>query len=152
MALKAFSEGRLFGHTHGSEPPDVLALHGWGRSGADFDAVLRGTNAIALDLPGFGATPAPEGVIGAHGYATMIAAILDEFPAPPTVIAHSFGGRVALALETHQPRSFAGMVFTGVPLLRKEGGSSPSVAYWAWYRMHGWSRNGAGVARPTIEP
>lgn len=136
MALKAFAGGRLFGHTHGSEPPDVLALHGWGRSGADFDAVLGGTNAIALDLPGFGATPAPERVTGAHGYATMIAEILDEFPAPPTVVAHSFGGRVALALETQQPHSFVQLVFTGVPLLRKEGGSSPSIGYRVFKTAH----------------
>lgn len=136
MALKAFAGGRLFGHTHGAEPPEVLALHGWGRSGADFDAVLVGTNAIALDLPGFGATPEPQRATGAHGYATMITEILDEFLAPPTVVAHSFGGRVALALEAQRPHSFAELVFTGVPLLRKEGVSSPSVGYRMFKTAH----------------
>lgn len=129
MALKAFGSGRLFGRTHGINPPDILALHGWGRTGADFDSVLDGSNAIALDLPGFGATPEPETTIGAHGYAEMIAPILDEFPTPPRVVAHSFGGRVALALESQRPGTFSDMVFTGVPLLRRQGGASLPLGY-----------------------
>jgi pimeloyl-ACP methyl ester carboxylesterase len=59
----------------------------------------------------------------------MIAPILEEFPNPPQVVAHSFGGRVALALEAERPSSFSAMVFTGVPLLRRQGGGRPSVGY-----------------------
>lgn len=129
MALKAFGSGRLFGRTHGTDGPQILALHGWGRTSADFDSVLEGSNALALDLPGFGATPQPDTAIGAHGYAELIAPILDEFSAPPQVVAHSFGGRVALAMEAQRPGTFSHMVFTGVPLLRRHGGGSPSLGY-----------------------
>ncbi len=129
MALKAFAGGRLFGQRHGSEPPDVLALHGWGRNHADFDAVLDGAQAIALDLPGFGASPPPPVPTGAYGYADMIIDVLEEFEQPPVVVAHSFGGRVAVALESEVPGSFSAMVLTGVPLLRRESGAKPSLGY-----------------------
>jgi pimeloyl-ACP methyl ester carboxylesterase len=129
MALKAFAGGLLFGQRHGSGTPGVLALHGWGRTSADFDAVLDGLDAIALDLPGFGASPPPPAPTGAHGYADLIIDVLDEFDRPPVVVAHSFGGRVAVALESEVPGSFAAMVLTGVPLLRRQSGGKPSVGY-----------------------
>lgn len=129
MALKAFAGGRLFGQRHGSEPPEILALHGWGRSSADFDLVLSGTDAIALDLPGFGASPPPPEPIGAYGYADLIIDVLDDFERPPVVVAHSFGGRVAVALESEVPGSFSAMVLTGVPLLRREPGGRPGLGY-----------------------
>ena len=129
MALKAFAGGRLFGQRHGSGTPEVLALHGWGRSSADFDSVLGGIDSIALDLPGFGASPAPSAPTGAHGFADMIIDVLDEFERPPVVVAHSFGGRVAVALESEVPGSFSGMVLTGVPLLRRQTGGKPSLGY-----------------------
>ena len=129
MALKAFAGGRLFGHTHGEAAPEILALHGWARSGADFAKVLAGRNAIALDLPGFGSSPEPDGAIGAHGYADLILEILDEFRRPPVVVGHSFGGRVAVCLEAGIPGSFSSMVLTGVPLLRRQSGGKPSLGY-----------------------
>ena len=129
MALKAFCDGSVFGHVHGSGRPGILALHGWGRSGSDFDAVLSGSNAIALDLPGFGASPLPESSMGAHGYAHRISAILNEFDTPPVVIGHSFGGRVAVALQADRPGAFRGMVLTGVPLLRRQSVGRPPMGY-----------------------
>ncbi|NIQ53776.1 MAG: alpha/beta hydrolase, partial [Gemmatimonadetes bacterium] len=61
----------------------VLALHGWGRDGSDFDRVLAGLDAVALDLPGFGASPAPAVVTGAAGYAAMVAPVLASLPGRP---------------------------------------------------------------------
>lgn len=138
MALKTYADGRLFGHRHGTGTPGVLALHGWGRTSTDFDAVLAGTDAIALDLPGFGASPAPSAPTGAHGYADMIIDVLDDFPQPPIVVAHSFGGRVAVALESEVPGSFAGMVLTGVPLLREPGRGKPGLGYRVIRAAHRW--------------
>ena len=76
--LKSFAEGTVFGERFGDGPVQVLALHGWGRDRRDFDEVLRGLDAVAVDLPGFGASPAPGEAIGTAGYARLIAPVLDD--------------------------------------------------------------------------
>jgi pimeloyl-ACP methyl ester carboxylesterase len=70
MPLRAI--GPIFGQVYGDGDPGVVALHGWGRRGADFDRVLDGLDAVAFDLPGFGATPPPEVACGAAGYAQVV--------------------------------------------------------------------------------
>jgi pimeloyl-ACP methyl ester carboxylesterase len=119
--LKAFAGGRLFGTLHGSPPPRVVALHGWGRTHRDFDAALAGVDALALDLPGFGATPEPAEPWGAAGYAAAVAAVLDEADEPVVVVGHSFGGRVAVHLAAAAPERVRALVLTGVPLVRPPG-------------------------------
>ncbi|HVF75218.1 MAG TPA: alpha/beta hydrolase [Acidimicrobiales bacterium] len=116
--LKAFAGGRLFGSLHGTPPPRVLALHGWGRTSRDFDGVLAGCDAVALDLPGFGATPPPPEPWGAAAYASAVAEVVDE---PVVVVGHSFGGRVAVHLAASRPELVRALVLTGVPLLRPPG-------------------------------
>ncbi|HVE46177.1 MAG TPA: alpha/beta hydrolase [Acidimicrobiales bacterium] len=119
--LSAFASGRLFGAVHGSGAPSVLALHGWGRTSADFDSTLAGLDAVALDLPGFGATPPPPEPWGAAGYAEAVAPVLDDMAMPVVVVGHSFGGRVAVHLATLEPERVAALVLTGVPLVRRPG-------------------------------
>lgn len=126
MALKAVANG-IFAETYGSWPPQVVALHGWGRRGSDFDHVLAGLDAVAIDLPGFGASPPPAEPTGARGYAELLAAFIDELPAPPLLVGHSFGGRVALCLAA-SGRGRA-LVLTGVPLIRKTAVSRPPVGF-----------------------
>lgn len=119
--LKAFAGGRLFGTVHGTPPPRVLALHGWGRTHRDFDAVLAGLDALALDLPGFGATPEPDGVWGGEEYAAAVAPVLDGADEPVVVLGHSFGGRAAVHLAVRRPELVRALVLTGVPLVRPAG-------------------------------
>lgn len=116
--LKAFDSGRLFGAVHGDAPARVLALHGWRRTSADFDRVLAGMSAVALDLPGFGASPEPPSGWGAADYADAVAPVLDELDTPVVVLGHSFGGRVAVCLAAARPDAVKALVLTGVPLIR----------------------------------
>jgi pimeloyl-ACP methyl ester carboxylesterase len=103
----------------------VLALHGWRRTHEDFAAVANelagsGTASLALDLPGFGRSPPPREAIGARGYAAALEPIAGELAAngPVLVIGHSFGGRVAVCMAATRPDVVAGLVLTGVPLVR----------------------------------
>lgn len=136
MALRSFLNGVLFAETYGSGTPKVLALHGWGRRGNDFAASLDGLDALALDLPGFGASPAPELVIGADGYADIVAQTLDFFDRPPVLVGHSFGGRIAVCLAAKNPELVGDLVLTGVPLVRLSKGKKPSVSYRIARRMN----------------
>jgi pimeloyl-ACP methyl ester carboxylesterase len=129
--LKSFAEGTVFGERFGDGPVQVLALHGWGRDRRDFDEVLRGLDAVAVDLPGFGASPAPGEAIGTAGYARLIAPVLDTLDEPATLVGHSFGGRVAVHLAVLIPDKVRALVLVGVPLLRRAdaGKSSPPLPY-----------------------
>ncbi len=118
MALTSLSEGRLFGERYGTSRTRVVALHGWGRDRRDFSGVLPGLDAVAVDLPGFGATPAPRSVIGATGYAELLAPWIESLGRPQVLIGHSFGGRLVAVLAAIRPELAAGAVLVGAPLLR----------------------------------
>lgn len=129
MPLRSYADGALFAEVLGEGRPRVLALHGWGRRGRDFAPSLEGVAAIAPDLPGFGATPPPLDVIGARGYADVVRSLLPEFDAPPVVVGHSFGGRIAVCLAASEPDRVGPLVLTGVPLLRRERPGKPALAH-----------------------
>jgi pimeloyl-ACP methyl ester carboxylesterase len=124
--LRAFLDGAVFGTTTGEGAPSVLLLHGWRRTHEDFDRVAdalesRGVSSVALDLPGFGATPAPAAGMGARGYAAQLAGLVESLASsgePPVLVGHSFGGRVATCLAASSPSAVAGVVLSGVPLVR----------------------------------
>src|SRR5262249_54386379 len=59
---------------------------------------------------------------GAHEYAALLNGALPEIASQPVVaVAHSFGGRVAVCAAAARPGLYAGLVLTGVPLLRRAG-------------------------------
>lgn len=149
MALKSFAEGRLFGSARNSGSLSVLALHGWGRTHRDFDTVLDGFPAIAIDLPGFGASPAPTEVWGADEYADVVRDVCDVFEAPPIVVGHSFGGRVAVTLAARYPESVASLILIGVPLLhpsdRRPAGTPRG------YRLARWAHRRGLLAESRME-
>ena len=140
--LRTFAEGRLFGSVTGRGRPQVLALHGWGRSHHDFDAVLRPVDgappldALAVDLPGFGATPPPAEAWGAADYAGCVAALLDELSTPAVVVGHSFGGRVAVHLAASRPADVSALVVSGAPLLRLGSPRRPALGFRAVRQLH----------------
>jgi len=140
--LRAFAEGRLFGSVNGPEPPRVLALHGWARTHRDFDAVIAPEGrsplpCLALDLPGFGASPAPADAWGAADYARAVGAVLDDMQGPVVLLGHSFGGRVAVHLANQRSESIGALVLTGVPLLPAVGRRARTApAYKLVRRLH----------------
>jgi pimeloyl-ACP methyl ester carboxylesterase len=118
--LRAYRKGTIFGITSGDGLPVVVGLHGWARRAQDFDEVFAGLDAVALDLPGFGASPPPPEAWGSADYAGAVASVIEELHdpvAPVVVVGHSFGGRVAVQLAARQPHLVRGLVLTGVPLL-----------------------------------
>jgi pimeloyl-ACP methyl ester carboxylesterase len=126
----------------------VLALHGWRRTHEDFGPVVREASnlptgplqAVALDLPGFGATPAPPGPWGSEAYARHLLPLFDEAGALAdriVLVGHSFGGRVALHLAPLVPDRVERLVLTAVPLLDRQGRRSrPALSFRVARRLH----------------
>jgi len=128
MALSTFAGGRLWGARYGTGGPSVLALHGWRRDHHDFDQVLDGLDAVALDLPGYGVAPEPPGPWSTLEYAEWVAPVLDELGLDPIVlVGHSFGARVAVQLAkaaegaTGRQGRIGALVLTGAPLAPPPG-------------------------------
>ncbi|MCU1586951.1 MAG: hypothetical protein JWN31_444 [Frankiales bacterium] len=126
MALTALLDGRVLAEKTG-ERPKVLALHGWGRTRADWLPALS-QPALAVDLPGFGASPPPPAAWGSRDYAELLAPVLEQ--GGWTVAGHSLGGRIALQLAAGWPDLVERLVLTGVPSLlgRPAAGKAP-LAY-----------------------
>ena len=61
MSLKLLNDDRSFAWFT-SENPTYAFLHGWGRSHNDFKYFFDKSDAIFIDLPGFGQSPQPNSV------------------------------------------------------------------------------------------
>jgi len=116
----------------------VLLLHGagfdsgtWRQLGTLERLAKEGFHAVALDLPGYGGSPAlPPG--SAFDLAVFIAA---QKLAKPAVLSPSMSGRVALPLVTAHPEKIAGFVAVApVDLPTYEGAlrklSLPTLILW----------------------
>lgn len=97
-------------------PHAVLALHYWAGAGREFD-LLRpllgaGAELLAPDLPGFGQQPAPAGFDhSVEAYADWVAAYVQEHRlAGFTLLGHSMGGKIALALAARRPAGLRGLL------------------------------------------
>jgi pimeloyl-ACP methyl ester carboxylesterase len=129
MALIALDGGRLFAEATPEPRPPVLALHGWQRTHADFAPLLHRTGGLALDLPGFGASPPPPDAWGAREYARAVEPALQSLGAPAVVVGHSFGGRVAVCLAAGNPSLVRALILAAAPLVRLAPARRPSLGY-----------------------
>ncbi len=88
----------------------LLVLHGWGtdsrsmRRVAEYARDSLNAQAYVLDFPGFGLSDYPLSAWGVDDFAVLTGRFLDRFDIQQTtIIAHSFGGRVAIKLAATQP-------------------------------------------------
>jgi pimeloyl-ACP methyl ester carboxylesterase len=130
--------GRAFAERFGESPAQVVALHGWARNRQDWAATLQGHDALALDLPGFGAAPPPETGWSTADYAVWVREILADLDRP-VLVGHSFGGRIAVQLAAGSPELVRGIVLTGVPLLRPQAAATkPPVGFRVLRALNKW--------------
>jgi len=109
----------------------VLLLHGWGCDGSIFSAFekefLKNASVIAVDFPGHGQSGEPQIPWGVPEYAEQIRALLTELQLERVhIIAHSFGGRVAIWLSSHYPEMVDKMIITGGAGIRRQDSTKPS--------------------------
>lgn len=79
----------------------IIFLHGWGCDHSIFDGITDRMKdqyrVVALDFPGFGESEEPDSVWGVEEYTEFFEAFCkDRGFDCPSLVAHSFGGRVAI--------------------------------------------------------
>lgn len=104
----------LFYREWGEGAP-VLALHPLGLDSSGFagfgSALARGgLRTIALDLPGFGRTPAASGPPTPAHLAAPVIEFARALGEPPVLLGASLGGRVALEAALASPESFRAVI------------------------------------------
>ena len=102
------------------EGPAILLLHGFGAAIDWWDDVASSLAlhhcVIRVDLIGHGGTAAPAAGYAIPRQAQLVAAVLDKLGvAYITVIGHSMGGEVAVALAEIQPKRIARMILIDSP-------------------------------------
>jgi len=102
-------------------------LHGWGVSGADLmplaNLMADAARVHVVDLPGFGQSPRPESPWGTREYARCVLDYMDAQKLEKVdIVAHSFGGRIALVLASSHAlrvRRLVLMAAAGIPPQRR---------------------------------
>jgi len=151
--LRSYGDANLFGESYGEGPARVVWLHGWARRGEDFRSVARelaqrGVASVALDLPGFGATPPPREAGGARHYAELILPALQEIAEEPLVlVGHSFGGSVSTVVASTNPELVRSLVLLAPPLLQV----TPLARVPRKYRMVRWFHAKGWVSDARME-
>lgn len=111
----------------GSGPP-VVVLHGWGGQIESMTPVLRCLTqhhrVVAIDLPGFGESPLPEGAWGTPDYSAFVRDLVAELGIERAhFVGHSFGAKVSFHTAAVYPDLVDKLVLVGSPGLR----TPPSV-------------------------
>ena len=89
----------------------VIALHPLALESSAFEGIAaaldeRGMRTLAVDLPGFGQTPAPPGPLTPAVLAEPVIALAHGLDAPARILGISLGGRVALEAVLLAPEAF----------------------------------------------
>ena len=102
---------------------NVLLLHGWGCDMKMMqpvaDSLKQSHRVMLVDFPGHGESGRPPEPWGVPEYAACICALLEKLSFYPcSIVAHSFGCRVATWLAAEKPSMFDKIVFTGAAGIR----------------------------------
>lgn len=86
----------------------LLFLHGWRSQKEVWSQVVSSMYQVAsiyaVDLPGFGASPAPKKAWSMGDYAQTVKEFIEKLELKNViVVGHSFGGRIGIKLASHYP-------------------------------------------------
>lgn len=105
---------KIYFEAHGTGEP-LLLLHGWGVDSQIWQPIiphLDGTfKVIAVDLPGFGQSDPPPKPWGVFDYADFVKDFIDDLELKSvTLLGHSFGGRIAIATASLDPKGLKKLI------------------------------------------
>lgn len=115
---------RVSCENYGNGENKLLMLHGWGCSSEHFRQIAEKLSdryrILVPDLPGHGLSGQPKEPWGVDDYADCVLSIMESAGFDrASVIAHSFGGRIALKIASGHPEKIDRMILTGCAGLKK---------------------------------
>ena len=120
------------------EGSPVLILHGWGANlqvmksvAASFEGKMK---VFSLDLPGFGGSDEPkEDNWDIYTYADFVKKFAEKVSIyNPVIVAHSFGGRIALILAGKKLMKINKMVLTGCAGIKPRRGADYYIKVYSY--------------------
>jgi len=108
----------------GTQEP-ILFLHGWEGSVLSFsyfaNILSKKTRCILIDFPPFGNSSSPTEPLTVKDYTNIVLQILEDLKINKVnIVAHSFGGRVAIELASHNKNLVKFMLLTSSAGLNKK--------------------------------
>ncbi len=100
------------------EAPNIVILPGWGQTRETFKYIIASLEndykIYIVDYPGFGNSPFPHRDLTIYDYANLIIDFLNiKNIHNPIIIAHSFGGRIAIVLNGYLHQSIKQLILIG---------------------------------------
>jgi pimeloyl-ACP methyl ester carboxylesterase len=109
--------GRLAARTLGESGPRVVFVHGLFGQGRNWTTIAKGLadrhRVTLLDLPNHGHSPWTD-TVDFLDMAGMVAAELERFGEPVTLVGHSMGGKVAMQLALRRPELVRALVVVDI--------------------------------------
>jgi pimeloyl-ACP methyl ester carboxylesterase/CRP-like cAMP-binding protein len=116
MATFTINGQRIYVREEGPREGQVaLLIHGWSSSWYALSPLLpllnKSFRCLAVDLPGYGKSPAMDQRVTMADYADVLASLLQHVTDSPAVlIGHSMGGMIGLTMELRHPTLIERMV------------------------------------------
>jgi pimeloyl-ACP methyl ester carboxylesterase len=106
----------------------VVLLHGWGASSQSLTpltgALADTFRVLAVDLPGFGWSQTPPAAWGSGEYAGHVERLMQQVGIErAALVAHSFGGRIAIALAAKQSTGISRLALVASAGIRPRRGA-----------------------------
>lgn len=108
-------DGVTIAYERAGTGPGVLFIHNGGTSSTIWRHQVRALGdehtAVAVDLPGFGSSPRPEGGIDLDGQVKLISALIEELElAPVLLVGNCMGSNISSLVAAAHPELVRGLV------------------------------------------
>ncbi len=115
---------KIFTRIDGQGSP-FLILHGWGASTESWikvsDELKKYFSVICFDFPGFGKSDLPDSAWDINNYVDFVVALTEKLELEKFyLLAHSFGGRVAIKLAGRHPKKIEKLIMMDAAGIKPE--------------------------------
>jgi len=118
------------------EGPAILVLHGWGGSSDSWIMVQnvlanQGYKVIIPDFPGFGKSVTPSNPWSIFDYTKWLIDFINYLKIEQLyLVAHSFGGRIAIKFVTQYPEKIKSLILCDSAGIKPKPGFKTRLIYW----------------------